>query len=278
MVIDYGEEIGIHHNPVTIAQYAIGCYHNYVRYRCEPCLEVFANQIKYLKTRYQRYGEDLIGYPYGFDWSYGLKRGWLSGLAQGQAISVLIRHYHHTGDESVLPLMVQIKNLMLLPRAEGGLVVQSPEGDLWIEEFPTERPSLVLNGFISAVFGLYEYTRVFPEDGVARTKLDEFISSLKSAIRHYDAGNWAYLDRHVTPYPKASEAYMFGYIWQMRTLYEISGDPYFRAMELRWQSFFYDVNFKRSGNMVQEVQGYYYVPAKPLVSTPPASIIISREC
>src|SRR5439155_26387004 len=106
------------------------------------------------------------------------------------AISALIRYYRDTGARRVLPLIAKLRSYMLKPVAEGGLAVLSPEGKLWIEEFPSDPPSFVLNGFISAVFGLYEYTRLFPADHIARRQLDEALASIRLSLPAYDTGDW----------------------------------------------------------------------------------------
>jgi hypothetical protein len=256
VVIDYGGTIGRQYNPVTIAQVAIGCYHVFIERGDRKARKTFLDQVEWLKANaVPGPGPDMAAYEYRFPWSYGLKPGWRSGLAQGQAISALVRYVYETGDESVKPFIRQLKNYMLLPKADGGVTVTSPEGGMWIEEFPSEAPSFVLNGFVSATFGLYEYTRLFPEDDAAKAQLADAVASIKAALPHYDAGDWTYLDRRSQPYPKAVDSYAWQYVGQMRSLWQISGDSAFLQASLRWASFCNDVNFARGGNMKLDEDG-----------------------
>ena len=266
-MVDYAGAIGRQYNPVTIAQTAIGCYHNFLRYKNPDQWKIFIDQINWLKRHWVPVGDDGAAYEYHFPWSYGLKPGWRSGLAQGQAISALIRYYYGTGDASVIPLIRRLKNYMLVPTDRGGLVDTSPEGGMWIEEFPSNPPSFVLNGFISATFGLYEYTKLFPRDQAAQVELGQAIASIKSSLPHYDAGNWMYLDRKSSPYPRASNGYAMGYVYQTRTLWQITGDPLFLETSLRWQSFYEDVNYHRSGNMVADPHGRFRLTRGPMPAT-----------
>jgi hypothetical protein len=244
--------IGAQYNPTTIAQVAIGCFVNYKRYKNSDYRSIYLNQIKWLINHAVEVSPDLAAYDYPFAWNYGLAPGWHSGLAQGQAISALIRYYYDTGDKGVLPLIRRLKNFMLLPVEQGGVSTISPEGGLWIEEFPSTPHSFVLNGFISAVFGLYEYTRLFHDEEEAQRQLVAAVESIKRSLRYYDNGHWMFLDRHSTPYPQANDDYAFGYGIQARTLWEVTGDPVFLAASLRWKSFLGDVNFHRDGNISQD--------------------------
>jgi heparosan-N-sulfate-glucuronate 5-epimerase len=255
--VDY-DKIGRQYNPVTISQVALGCYHSYKRTKSDEARRIYLNQIVWLKTHAIEDGDDHARYEYSFAWpSYGLQPGWRSGLAQGQAISALIRYHYDTGDESVLPLVRKLKSEMLRPISAGGLVTMSPEGELWIEEYPSTPPSFVLNGFISAVFGLYEYTRLFPGSDHAKTELSAAIAGIKAALPHYDTGDWMYLHRMAAPLPRANAGYALTYIGQMRTLWEITGDPLFLATELRWWSFYADLDTRSAGNMASDRDGKF---------------------
>jgi hypothetical protein len=242
-VVDYetlninGVMIGRQYNPTTISQFAIVCYYDYLRTGNKKFQKLYLSQIAWLKNNFVPVGGDMAAYEYHFPWHYGLQPGWRSGLAQGQSISALIRYYYDTGDASVLTLIKMLKKYMMLPINQGGLVTKSPEGLLWIEEYPSLQPSFVLNGFISATFGLYEYTRLFADDEEATSQLRQAIESIRAALPHYDAGDWTYLDRHTQPYPRATDSYAAAYSIQMNTLAEITGDRLFLATGLSLAQF-----------------------------------------
>ena len=260
--VDYGSPLGLHHNPVTISQFAICAAEQWRKMGSAEARKVFLDQIHWLKTHATSDDQNGAYYAYHFPWAgYGLAADWRSGLAQGQAISALIRYYRYIGDPDVLSLICKLKTFMLLPEDKGGVVATSPEGMPWIEEYPSTPPSYVMNGFISAIFGLYEYCQLFPEDEDARGQLSQMLQSVKLSLPAYDTGDWALLDRYREPYPRANDGYMYGYIDQLETLAQITGDPFFRYMSLRWRSFFDDVHVHREGNTILR-DGAYYVKSK----------------
>jgi hypothetical protein len=247
--VDYPAPIGRQYNPVTISQFALGCYHNYKRTGSEVTRKIYLDQIRWLMRSWVDAGPGLAAYEYKFAWSYGLAAGWRSGLAQAQAISALIRYQDDTGDPEAIPLMRRLYAYMMLPRSSGGLVATSREGGPWIEEFPSDPPSFVWNGFVSATFALYEYAQLFRDDQDAHRNYASALDSLRASISAYDTGNWTVLDRRSRPYPGASNGYQIGHAHQLKTLGELTGGKLFTQTWLRWQSFYTDVMFDGMGTM-----------------------------
>lgn len=243
------EEHGLQYNPVTISQTAIGCYHQFKRTGIAEYHDRYLSQIRWLKTHFVPVGDDMATYEFHFPWSYGLKPGWRSGLANGQAISALIRYYYDTNDKAILPLIRKIERFLFLPRDQGGVFERSPEGGIWFEEFPSDPPSFVWNGNVSAVFGLYEFAKLFPEDADARSRYEKAISSIKASLPAYDTGNWTVKDRISRPYPRADGTYPITHADQLRTLAIITGDSFFQRAWLRWRAFYINANFDLQGNM-----------------------------
>lgn len=275
--VDYGGDIGIQYNPTTIAQYALACYNNYIETGDDAVKDIFLKQVQWLKTHYTVINDNTIGYKYDFPWArYGLSTGWYSGLAQGQIISVFARAYDLTGDKTLIPLMIKSKNLMLLPIKKGGLMAHTPEGYIWIEEYPSEKPSLVLNGFVSAVVGLYDYMSFFPDDMNTKYYYKQCIDSLKKTIACYDTGDWLVYDRYqdnlIIP---VNEHYMRFQIKQMEQMYNITNDSFFlercnKFKDYKVDNYFRNVKVRINGMFVTFslpptiIEGRTYVPAMEL--------------
>jgi len=275
--VDYKGDIGIQYNPTTIAQYALACYNNYIETWDDAVKDIFLKQVQWLKTNYTVIDDNTIGYQYDFSWApYGLSTGWYSGLAQGQIISVFTRAYDLTGDKTLIPLMVKAKNLMLLPVTEGGLMAYTPEGYIWIEEYPSEKPSLVLNGFVSSVVGLYDYISFFPEDENTRYYFNQCIDSLKKTITCYDTGDWLIYDRYQDNLLQpVNERYMRFQAKQMEQMYNIANDTYFFELYNKFRDYSidnYSQNIKVRINGIfitfslppTIIEGRIYVPAMEL--------------
>lgn len=98
---------------------------------------------------------------YGFDYyvesaDTTLPAGWVSALAQGQALSLLVRAWEITGDSGYLDAGRAALGAFSRPVEEGG-VLRFWRGHPFYEEYPTVGPSLVLNGFLFALVGLHEF-------------------------------------------------------------------------------------------------------------------------
>jgi heparosan-N-sulfate-glucuronate 5-epimerase len=120
---------------------------------------------------------------------YGIPAGWASGMAQGQAASVLLRAHALTGREDYLETARAALAPLTIPVAEGGL--QSDlDGVTVLEEYPTQRPAAILNGWIFALFGVHELATVakMPE---ARELFDRSAAGLVSLLPRYDTGWWS---------------------------------------------------------------------------------------
>lgn len=232
--VNYQEQ-GWRPNPVTSAQYALASYNYFLKTADEKYHAAFLEQVKYLTSIAMLEGE-AAHWSFDFDYPpYGLKAGWLSGLAQAQVLSVLARSYEEAPSPELKRLMRQAINPMMKNRMEGGLLVTTPEGGLWVEEYPSEQPSLVLNGFVFAVLGLGDYLRVVPED----TEVEEFykrlLSSLKLSLDKYELDGWLGYDRSsLTP---VSERYMYVQTRQMSQLFRQTNDDFYSRRCSEWSGY-----------------------------------------
>jgi hypothetical protein len=115
-----------------------------------------------------------------------------SAMAQGQGISLLARAYAATNDPACLRAAERALPLLLTPVAEGGTAHQAPEG-LVLEEYPRAEPDSVLNGWVFALFGLYDLglVRTSPTQAEA---LASTLGALTRRLPAYDAGFWSYYD------------------------------------------------------------------------------------
>jgi len=241
-LVKYGPPIGYQYNPTTISQYALGLWEmmnneESVQRRTQ-CQETFLAQVDWLR----RHCAERNGFPawtYNFDLPFfSLKRGWMSALSQGLAISVLLRS-STLGNQEDLYLAKQAYIAFQTTVDEGGVLTHTPEGFPWLEECPSAVPSLILNGFIYALFGAFELYRLTKDLKHYRTWQDG-VRSLEGTTHFYDAGYWCYYDRYSRrPYPALiSDEYMkFDYIPQYRSLYALTGNAFFDSYARRWKKY-----------------------------------------
>lgn len=115
-----------------------------------------------------------------------------SAMTQGEGISVLVRAYLLTQDPVYLEAARLALGPMQKPLDDGGACRVVPEGSI-LEEVPTEGYRAILNGWVFASFGLYDYLLIEDSDEV-RQMLERSLSALVAHLPSYDAGYWSYYD------------------------------------------------------------------------------------
>lgn len=132
-----------------------------------------------------------------------LDPGWYSAMAQGQAMSLLVRAHARSGRREYLDAAVRAMALFDVPSADGGIVAKFMDRHVWYEEYPTTPPSFVLNGFMYSLIGLYDVSATAgPGDDGRQTATRLYssgIASLRSMLPLFDTGSGTVYDlRHLT--------------------------------------------------------------------------------
>ncbi|MBN1541853.1 hypothetical protein JW992_06875, partial [candidate division KSB1 bacterium] len=152
-----------YYHPVQIAQkilHFLASYHRTGDQRYIEESEKFAQAALDRAVRFK----DALYFPYPFDWPFGgsdlvLRAPWVSGMAQGQMLSAFVNLYRDTQEESYIQISHEIfASYYQFERDQLFWVAfVDDNGYYWMEEYPANEPNHVLNGFIFALFGLYEY-------------------------------------------------------------------------------------------------------------------------
>lgn len=230
-----------HYNPVLVAQHALSLHGKYLE--GELSAEAFLN-VTHKLTELQRADGGLA---YDFEHTFYLREepfepGWTSGMAQGQALSVYARAYIITQDASWLEIGNSALEHMLTPVGEGGTLGTlaylhpSLEHRLTIEEYPAEPHNYVLNGFMFALLGLYDWAAVQP-DSRAGSVFSNAVESLVLMLPYYDIGGMSTYDLGQvifdhTPYFRTS--YHRIHIYLLHALHSITGDYRLAHFERSW--------------------------------------------
>lgn len=107
-------------------------------------------------------------------------------------MSVLVRAFSTTGDDAYLEGARRALALMRTPIERGGTCWLAPEG-LVLEEVPFMVPKTILNGWIFALYGLYDLA-IADDSQEAQETLEATLSALLARLRMYDAGFWSFYD------------------------------------------------------------------------------------
>lgn len=193
--------------------------------------------------------DGLPYFPYEFDfkvWGYDealMKAPWYSGMAQGQALSLYSLLYSYTGEKKWLEAADKVFSTLLRGRENSPDVWVSymdDSGYFWIEEYPMDRhPSNVLNGFLFAVFGVYDYYSV-----TSNVNALDMLNKSLNTVEYYGSkwrvvGNKSFYD--LKYHRRANRGYHQLHIKQLKYLYKITNDKFFFTLS---EDFIKDFNKK----------------------------------
>jgi len=237
--LDYHGHIGLQYNPIAIAQYGLGNYNLWRRTGDVERKKKFFRIADWLCSNLEQNARGLSVWNHHFDWEYRdtLKAPWYSGLAQGQGISVLVRAHKESGEQRYLDAARRAFVAFQRPMAEGGVAFTDESGDLWFEEYIVSPPTHILNGFIWALWGIYDYA-LATNDAAARELFSLGVRTLLHNLDRYDLGFWSLYEQSGTRLPMvASRFYHQLHIVQLRVMHRLTGESKFAEVADRWQSY-----------------------------------------
>ncbi|XP_046389558.1 D-glucuronyl C5-epimerase B [Ischnura elegans] len=169
---------------------------------------------------------------------------WYSAMAQGHAASVLARAHHHSGASDPRYLEAALRGLgpFHTLSEHGGVLAKFMGIHPWYEEYPTQPPSFVLNGFIYALLGLYDLKTVAPPGSAGAEEAGKLwsqgMASLKALLMLFDTGSGSVYDlRHFTVGQAPNLArwdYHATHVNQLLLLATIDPDPILSKTAERW--------------------------------------------
>ena len=132
--------------------------------------------------------EKALFFPFEFDFEpyypFIVKAPWNSGLTQGLALGLFSYLYKETGQKEYLDTANQIYNSYLIPIEKGGFT-RFENSDVFFEEYPTEIPTIVLNGAAVAILALHDYA-LLTNHKQALQMFNQSIISLEKIISQYE--------------------------------------------------------------------------------------------
>ena len=224
---------GLHYVPVNIAQYGFMLHADWMETRESRTLEALKRCIAVLDSVKSVEGATCVWWHQVYDAKYDIDPPWASAMAQGEAISLYLRMYQALGDEALLDTAIRSYRFLGREYDEGGVRRYDEAGNLWLEEFPSEPPSFVLNGFVYAVLGLYDLYRV-TGDSAVKADIDRCVASLTRNLHRFDAGYWSLYDlrrKELVRYYYQKNVH----VPQMAVLYRLTGEPVFEEYRVRWE-------------------------------------------
>jgi hypothetical protein len=138
----------------------------------------------------QRAGGIAWEYLFRFD---GGVPPWTSGLSQGTAIQVLARAWSRFKEPSLLAAAQQALGVFRQtpPR---GVLVATPAGAQYAE-YSYAPSDHILNGFIQALVGLYDYASI-TKDPLGLSLFEAGDAEARLQVPHFDTGGWSLYDQY----------------------------------------------------------------------------------
>jgi len=238
-LLNYHGAVGKQHNPIAIAQYALGHYNLFKRTRDKKHLGIFLNQANWLVENLELNSQGLYVWNHHFDWEYRgtLKAPWYSALAQGQGISALVRAYLETKKEKYLHSTRKAFETFKHETKECGVVYTDKNGYVWLEEVIVDPPSHILNGFIWALWGIYDYY-LATNDELAFRLFNRCVETLRDNLHKYDTGFWSLYELPGTRVRMLTSYFYHSlHVVQLRVMYKLAGEPVFKDYADRWEGY-----------------------------------------
>ena len=238
-LLDYHGRTGLQYNPIAIAQYGLGNYNFFRRTGDAAHRKKFFLVADWLCSHLEKNPQGIPVWNHHFDWEYRdtLRAPWYSALAQGQGISVLVRAHKESGDTRYMEVAKLARASFSTPVKEGGVTFTDENGDLWFEEYVVSPPTHILNGFIWAAWGVYDYF-LATQDHSAQQLFVAAVETLLRNLDSYDLGFWSLYEQSGTLLPMvASSFYHQLHIVQLRVMHRLTGEQKFARVAARWESY-----------------------------------------
>ena len=177
-----------------------------------------------------------IAFGFAYPHTYRLEPPWFSAMAQGEAASLLIR----AAGSLDRPELVNAAELLVSPllAPASALVVETDQGPV-LQEYPTDPPAHVLNGWVFSLWGLYDVAiagNALAAD--ARQAFSQGVDTLTARLDRYDTGwNWSRYDLFPHPFVHvASPFYQRLHVEQLRAMHDLDPRAVFTKTANRWES------------------------------------------
>jgi len=210
--------------PVEVFQYGFGAYDLFLLTADRRYHVKFMQTVTWTMQNQQEDGSwnnfffIYPSHPYG-------------AMAQGEGASLLLRAYSETKDEKYLISARKALDFMLKPIQEGGTTEYSDQGLVLMEY--THRPT-VLNGWIFAWWGLYDYMQTTGEHGKYYEAMEASCKALITSLPAFSTWYWSNYDlggRIASPH------YQIIHIAQLQAMYQLTGLSPFAEYANLWADY-----------------------------------------
>ncbi|WP_187387039.1 D-glucuronyl C5-epimerase family protein [Alkalibaculum bacchi] len=246
--VKYGQDF--YYNPVIISQYALTKYGQYINEKGEKHKLDFLAAVDTLIELQDETG----AFRYDFSWKYYLtgetyKPGWVSGMAQGQALNALSRAYRLSNNPKYLKAGDKAVEFLITPTDQGGTMSTLENLDpslkdyIFFEEYISTPNNYTLNGYMFTLLGLYDWKIItseyrLEEENLAEEYFESGIKTLEIILPYYDIGGFSAYDLghfNFNKEPHISERYHAVHIQLLHALDSVESNKELKEYEKLWR-------------------------------------------
>ncbi len=238
-MLNYHGKVGKQYNPIAIAHFALANYNLAKKTNDKLYYDRFYKNAQWLLDNLAINSKGCYVWYHHFDFEYfrPLLAPWFSGLAQGQGLSVLVRTYVETKDNRYIHAADEVFRSLDIVIDDGGVLFKDDQKRLWIEEYIVTPPTHILNGFIWALWGIYDYY-LLTRSNKALLLYESCVETLSENLYRFDAGFWSYYE--LTPQrikSLASPYYHSLHIVQLRIMHKLTKKKIFSEYADKWEKY-----------------------------------------
>ena len=242
------EDTKLHYYPISIGQYGLAIFHSWLKTHSEEKRAHFLRIADWFMNNRTDHSE--LGCYWLTDVpkpEYHVYQPWKSAFAQSRGISMLLRAWQLTEDDTYLKIATQALIPFTKDITTGGVSVDREKGATFYEEYVAECPTRVLDGHGFCLFGLYDYIRAVPEKkepngyALALRLFNEGVEGLTRQLPLFDMGFWPRFNRCDLPGYPQDDPCTIGYLrlirQQLLILYRITGKEELRLFSEKFHHY-----------------------------------------
>lgn len=226
-MVKYGNEF--QYNPVTISQFALSEHGRGISTGDYGNFDAAVQKLIDIQDEDGAFRYDFKFRHYTNEAAYD--EGWISGMAQGVALSAMARQYSMEPSRELLHAGNRSVDFLSVPANEGGPMTDLSDLDeslsdyIFFQEYITSPNVYTLNGFMFTLLGLHDWHQATDSDKAWELLLGGF-ESLKRLLPYYDLEHISAYDlsyiTHEKEIPHMAARYHGVHINLLTALYSVS--------------------------------------------------------
>ncbi len=232
--VDYGGNIGLKYNPITISQFGLHHFSFREELDYKHSTHLAMHCADWLVENARSWKNGTLAWIMDFQLPlYGPKPPWISGMAQGEAVSLLLRAYQETRNEKYVDIAEQAIQTFLYPVLNQGVTDYIDNNSPVFQEYPAMPAPHVLNGFIFALLGVKDFA-LYSNESQWNDLANKGANTILEHWQKWDMGFWTRYDLFTIKRP-ASHMYHELHVRQMLALGRVFQNNRFLEIAERWK-------------------------------------------